>query len=113
MPPSDLSRPQNAPDAGRPDRTWAERAWFSDRGILDRPRDLYHSGAIHDFKSALSSLFGLARPVVVAIGLRLLRPNASYGPDVLPGWTHTAAIALLVTWPLAWICLIVLGLSMQ
>ena len=31
------------------------------------------------------------------------------GRTSVRGWTHVAAIALLVTWPLAWICLIVLG----
>ena len=102
-----LARPQNA--RGRtPGSTWAERAWFLIGaywivlGIFIIPAQL------HEFKVGDMLLFGLA-PVVVAIGLRLLGPNASNGPDVLRGWTHTAAIALLVTWPLAWICLIVLG----
>ena len=67
---------------------------------------------LHEFKLGDVVLFGLA-PIVVAIGLRLLGPTAPQGPDVVRGWTHTAAIALLVTWPFAWICLIVLGKSMR
>jgi hypothetical protein len=91
--------------------TWAERAWlligayWIVLGIFVIPARL------HEFKLGDVLLFGLA-PVVVAIGLRLLGPNTARGPNVVRGWTHAAAIALLVTWPLAWICLIVLGTSM-
>jgi hypothetical protein len=105
------SRPQNAP--GRiSGTTWAERAWlligayWIVLGIFIIPARL------HEFKVGDVLLFGLA-PVVVAIGLRGLGSNAPNGPDMVRGWTHTAAIALLVTWPLAWICLIVLGTSMR
>ena len=104
-------RLQNAP--GRASgTTWAERAWlligayWIVLGIFVIPARL------HEFKVGDVLLFGLA-PIVVAIGLRVLGPNAPHGPDVVRGWTHTAAIALLVTWPLAWICLIVLGRSMR
>ena len=92
--------------------TWAERAWlligayWIVLGIFVIPARL------HEFKLGDVLLFGLA-PIVVAIGLRLLGPGAPHGPDVVRGWTHTAAIALLATWPLAWICLIVLGKSMR
>jgi len=92
--------------------TWAERAWlligayWIVLGIFIIPARL------HEFKVGDVLLFGLA-PIVVAIGLRLLAPNTPHGPDVVRAWTHAAAIALLVTWPLAWICLIVLGRSMR
>jgi hypothetical protein len=92
--------------------TWAERAWlligayWIVLGIVVIPARL------HEFKLGDVALFGLA-PVVVAIGLRLLGPATPQGPDIVRGWTHTAAIALLLTWPFAWICLIVLGKSMR
>jgi hypothetical protein len=98
---------------GRPSgTTWAERAWlligayWIVLGIIIIPARL------HEFKLGDALLFGLA-PVVVAIGLRLLGQNAPHGPELVRGWTHVAAIALLVTWPLAWICLIVLGSSIR
>ncbi len=100
------------PRAAASRTTWAERAWlligayWIVLGIVVIPARL------HDFKLGDVVLFGLA-PVVVAIGLRLLGPTTPHGPDVVRGWTHTAAIALLLTWPLAWICLIVLGESMR
>jgi hypothetical protein len=102
----------SAPSATASRTTWAERAWqligayWIVLGIIVIPARL------HEFKLGDVVLFGLA-PVVVAIGLRLLGPTTPQGPDDVRGWTHTAAIALLLTWPLAWICLIVLGNSIR
>ena len=93
--------------------TWAERAWlligayWIVLGIFIIPARL------HDFKFGDVLLFGLA-PVVVAIGLRLLGAESAAGrPGMGRAWSHAAAIALLATWPFAWICLIVLGSSMR
>jgi hypothetical protein len=99
--------------SGRSARTtWAERAWlligayWIVLGIVVIPARL------HDFKFGDVVQFGLA-PLVAAIGLRLLGPASPRSPVIVRGWTHSAAIALLLTWPLAWICLIFLGKSMQ
>jgi hypothetical protein len=92
--------------------TWAERAWlligayWIVLGIFVIPARL------HEFKLGDVVRFGLA-PLVVAVGLRLLSPATPQGPGMVRGWTHSAAIALLLTWPLAWICLIFLGKSMS
>jgi hypothetical protein len=92
--------------------TWAERAWlligayWIILGIFVIPARL------HEFKLGDVLLFGLA-PIVAAIGLRLLGPTVPQSADVVRGWTHAAAIALLATWPLAWFCLFVLGNSMR
>jgi hypothetical protein len=103
-----LPRLQNLP--GRtPGTTWAERAWLLIGAYWIVLGVFIIPARLHEFKVGDVLLFGLA-PVVVAIGLRLLGPNAAHGTDVVRGWTHAAAIALLVTWPLAWICLIVLGM---
>jgi hypothetical protein len=106
--------PPRPPDLSARDArtTWAERAWlligayWIVLGIFVIPARL------HDFKLADVLRFGLA-PLVVAIGLRVLGPPAPRGTVMVRGWTHNAAIALLLTWPLAWICLIFLGKSMQ
>ena len=72
---SDRRELRNAP-ARTPGSTWAERAWlligayWIVLGIFVIPARL------HEFKLGDVLLFGLA-PVVVAIGLRLLGPNAS------------------------------------
>jgi hypothetical protein len=52
-------------------------------------------------------LFGLV-PIVAAVVFRMVgsEPSASRGA---PGWTHPAAVVLLLTWPVAWGCLIFLG----
>jgi hypothetical protein len=90
--------------------TWAERAWlligiyWVVLGIFAIPSRL------REFRLGDVVLFGMA-PVVVAIGLRLLGPAAPQGPNALQRWTHAGAIALLVTWPVAWVCLIMLGSS--
>ncbi len=92
--------------------TWAERAWlligayWIVLGIFVIPARL------HEFKLGDVVRFGLA-PLVVAVGLWLLGPATPRGPGSVRGWTHGAAIALLLTWPLAWICLIFLGRSMR
>ena len=96
------------PSVRAPGTTWAERAWlligayWVVLGIFVIPARL------HEFKLGDVILFGLA-PVVVAIGLRLLGPSGAQVAVAVGRWTHTAAIVLLLTWPLAWICLIVLG----
>jgi hypothetical protein len=67
---------------------------------------------LHEFKLGDVVLFGMA-PVVVAAALCAFGRGSSRGTGIVRGWTHTAAIALLATWPLAWICLIVLGRSLH
>jgi hypothetical protein len=89
-------------------RTWAELAWliigfyWIGLTILVVPVRMRESRL---FDSAILGIF----PVVAALGLRLLGPrrlppNASHA-----SWTHRAAIAMLVTWPFAWVALILLG----
>lgn len=49
-------------------------------------------------------------PILAALGLRLVGPvpRAAY-----PGWTHRAAIGVLLTWPIAWIAPILLGKALR
>ncbi len=92
--------------------TWAERAWLLIGAYWIVLGIIVIHVRLHEFQLGDVVLFGLA-PVVVATGLRLLGRATPEGPGAARGWTHAAAIALLVTWPLAWICLIVLGNSMR
>jgi hypothetical protein len=102
-------RPGPGPDA----RSWAELAWliigfyWIVLTVLVVPVRL-HRSPLHD-----ATWIGLL-PVAAALVLRFLdRPARRSQPDrsALP-WTHHAAALLLLTWPLAWIALILLGKSL-
>src|SRR5262249_32874285 len=92
-------------------RTGAESAWIL-IGIYWIVLGLFVIPArVRDFRLADSVFFG-AVPVLVALGFRFLGP----GPVARMGstsWTHLAAVILLATWPIAWLCLIMLGNSIR
>ncbi len=91
-------------------RTWAELAWliigfyWIALTVLVVPVRL-HRSPLHD--TALIGLF----PVAAALVLRVLhRPSRSPDPNRdAPAWTHHVAVGLLVSWPLAWMALVLLG----
>jgi hypothetical protein len=91
-------------------RTWAEIAWlvigvyWIVLGVFVLPLRL------HDFRLGDTVLFGSV-PLLTGLVLRFFGPRPTHGrrPEDRRRWTHHAAVALLVTWPMAWVCLIVLG----
>jgi apolipoprotein N-acyltransferase len=88
--------------------TWAELAWML-IGIYWIVVSLIVIPArLSEFKLGDMILFGLV-PLAVALGMRLLRPIPKENLDAARAWTHAVGVTLLVTWPIAWICLIVLG----
>jgi len=103
----------NAPHQTGPfaSKTWAEWAWIL-IGIYWFVLGLFVIPVrLRDFQLEDSVLFG-AVPILVALGSRFLRPS----PPARAGatsWTHRAAVILLATWPIAWICLILLGNSIR
>jgi hypothetical protein len=93
-------------------RTWAELAWLL-IGIYWIVLGIFVIPArLHEFRLGDSLLFGLV-PIIVGLALRLFGPKPTAGTDAISAWTHTAAIALLATWPVAWLCLIVLGTTIR
>jgi FtsH-binding integral membrane protein len=92
-------------------RTWAEMAWlligiyWIVMGVFILPIRL------HSFKFSDTILFGLV-PLAAGLVLRV------FGPRIRPRdrdhvfWTHQVAVGLLVTWPIAWVCLIVVAEAM-
>ena len=84
--------------------TWAEWAWlfvgcyWIVLGLFVIPARL------HGFRSGDVLVFGLV-PILAALGFRLLSP-ADAASRPAPGWIHPAAVGLLVTWPAAWGCLV-------
>jgi len=93
-------------------RSWAESAWiligiyWIVLGLVVIPARL------HDFQLKDAVLFG-AVPILVAVGFRFLGPSAVAARTGATSWTHRAAVLLLATWPIAWVCLIVLGNSLR
>lgn len=89
-------------------RSWAEIAWqvigvyWIVLGVFVLPIRL------HSFRFGDTVLFGTI-PLGAGIIMRLFGPPAQPAAGSSMPWTHHAAVALIVTWPLAWLCLIVLG----
>jgi hypothetical protein len=100
-------------DDPRPEpRTWAELAWmiigyyWIALTVLVVPTRM-DGGRFLD--SALLGVF----PVLAALVLRYVGPRRSWARERPaqggPTWTHRAGVALLLTWPFAWVGLILLG----
>ncbi|MFO0907922.1 MAG: hypothetical protein U0794_06090 [Isosphaeraceae bacterium] len=93
-------------------RTWAELAWmligFYWIGLTILVVPMRSNGA-RFVDSAVLGVF----PVIAALVLRVVGPRQRWArarpAQDEPTWTHRAGIVLLVTWPLTWIGLIVLG----
>jgi hypothetical protein len=88
--------------------TWAELAWsiigfyWIGLTILVVPVRLAHTRLVD---TALLGVF----PILAALGLRLFGPKRPATAGHGPGWTHHAGIVLLLSWPLAWLAMILLG----
>jgi hypothetical protein len=93
-------------------RTWAELAWliigfyWIGLTILVVPVRLRGTRFLD---SAVLGVF----PVLAALGLRFFGPRRALPPGDTSAWTHRAGVALLLSWPFAWVGLIVLGKSLM
>jgi hypothetical protein len=93
-------------------RTWAESAWML-IGIYWIVLGLFVMPArLHDFQPLDAVLYGVV-PILVALGCQFLGRSPSPTGSATTPWTHFVAIGLLATWPLAWVCLLVLGGSLR
>jgi hypothetical protein len=90
-----------------PGHTWAEKAWlligayWICLAVLIVPRRLSDNPFLGLF------------PIIAALVLWRYGPRRSKPTDGGVAWTHHAAITLLLTWPLAWIVLILLSKTMS
>jgi len=90
--------------------TWAELAWliigfyWIGMTVLIVPIRMRHT---HLLDAGLLGVF----PFLAALVLRFLSRQRGDigGSDARPNWTHRAAVALLATWPVAWVALILVG----
>jgi hypothetical protein len=102
--PAEQSGPSSA-------RTWAEMAWLL-IGVYWIVLGLFVLPVrLRSFRYSDAILFGLV-PLAPALFFLLFGPRQDPRTRTTPPWTHLAACGLLWSWPLAWVCLIVLGETM-
>jgi hypothetical protein len=92
-------------------RTWAELAWLIVGFYWIGLTILVVPVRLHNTRVLDTAVLGVF-PVLAAVGLRIFRPKARPGAAGAVYWTHHAAVGLLVTWPFAWVALILLGKSL-
>jgi hypothetical protein len=102
--------PPPGPEAeGQPGpRTWAELAWMIIGFYWIGLTLLVVPARVRGGRFLDSAVLGLF-PVLAGLGLRFCRPRRPGPSGDLTSWTHRAGVALLVTWPIAWIGLMLLG----
>lgn len=106
--------PSPEPSATRTEpstKTWAELAWLIIGYYWIGLTILVVPIRTHDSRLVDTAILGLF-PFLAAISLRFLGPRLRISSSTQPGWTHRAAILLLLTWPPAWLGLILLGKSL-
>src|SRR5579885_3645747 len=79
--------------------TWAEWAWMFVGSYWIVLGLFVIPARLHEFGAGDVLLFGLV-PILAALGFRLVGPGPATA-RFAPGWTHPAAVWLLVTWPVA------------
>lgn len=93
-------------------RTWAEMAWLIIGFYWIGLTILVVPVRLHGSRFLDSAVLGVF-PVLAALGLRFFGPRRVLGPGDTTSWTHRAGVGLLLTWPFAWVGLIVLGKSLM
>jgi hypothetical protein len=67
---------------------------------------------LREFGAGDVLVFGLV-PILAALGFRLVGAEAAAAARRTTDWTHPAAVVLLLTWPLAWGCLVFIGRGLK
>jgi hypothetical protein len=111
------SRSTGSFDSGqRSDRvpayTWAELAWLLIGSYWIVLGFFVIRARLPDFTLGDMVLFGLV-PFAVALCFRLFGPRSIVEHETTHAWTHTVAVVLVATWPIAWISMIVLGKTVR
>jgi hypothetical protein len=103
------SKPAGAEPASEPAvrYTRAELAWLSIGAYWIGMTLLVVPARLHDTPLGMVAVL----QVVVAAGLWLFGPRAPQTQRPGTGWTHPVAIGVIVSWPVAWIALILLSQS--
>jgi hypothetical protein len=104
-------RPESEDEPTVEPRTWAEVAWLIIGFYWIGLTILVVPARLHGSRFLDSAFLGVF-PVVAALGLRFFGPRRSLAQGDPSSWTHRVGVALLLTWPFAWVGLIVLGKSL-
>jgi hypothetical protein len=99
------------PASGVGSHTWAEWAWMFVGGYWIVLGLFVIPARLHEFHAGDVVVFGLF-PILAALGFRMVSPEAT-AMRPASGWTHPAAVCLLLTWPIAWGCLFVVGRGLK
>jgi hypothetical protein len=92
--------------------SWAELAWLL-IGIYWILLGLFVIRArLPEFTLGDTFLFGLV-PFAVALVLRMIGHRLSAKHETTRAWTHNAGVVVVVTWPIAWVALIILGKTLR
>jgi hypothetical protein len=91
--------------------TWAELAWLLIGTYWIVIELFVIRSRLPEFALGDMVLFGLA-PFAIALVLRVFGLRSNSKQAITHAWTHKAGVAVLITWPIAWISLIVLGQSL-
>ena len=92
--------------------TWAELAWLLIGSYWIVIELFVIRSRLPEFTLGDMVLFGLV-PFALALLPRAFRLKTSGEREVTHAWTHKAAVIVVVTWPAAWISLIVLGQNLR
>jgi hypothetical protein len=103
-----LNRPsateQESPETAQPpQRTWAEWTW-----LLIGSYWIFLTILVVPAMLRVDPMLGVL-PILFAILARLLAPQRRWPTIDIPPWTHSTAIGLIWTWPIAWGALVLLG----
>ena len=100
---------RSKPDAQNPNpsfkMTWAETAWLLIGG--------YWIGLalfVIPSRMPLNPLLGVF-PILAVLAMRFFGRKSKTKTDPRPGWTHSLAVIVLITWPIAWFGMIVISNS--
>lgn len=88
---------------GRPPYTRAELSWLLIGGYW-----IGLAMLVVPTRMPVSPLFGIL-PILVALFFGLVGPRRRAAAGAVAPWTHYAAIALVLTWPIAWGAMILLA----
>jgi hypothetical protein len=93
--------------------TWAEWAWLFVGGYWVVLGLFVIPARLHAFGAGDALLFGMV-PILAGLVSRLIgarTPSATVQAESV--WTHAAAVWLLLTWPVAWACLVAVGRGLR
>jgi hypothetical protein len=105
--PAEAAETPSEASSSNPRYTRAELAWLSIGAYWIGMTLLVVPARLNDTPLALVAVFQM----IVALALWVFGPRTQVPEGHTSAWTHQLAIAVLVSWPVAWVALVLLSLS--